>query len=88
MKRKKRRRPSPAPHPRELIQNELARLQQEGLDLPKYNPPPKRIEELSKNQKKVAIMLKKKEKQRTNTSSKSFIGWEYKDRYSHRKTAI
>ena len=58
------------------------------IKFPDYNPVPERKELLiTKQQKRVAGLLKYKEKIRNISSSKSFTPWEYKDRYSHRKNS-
>ena len=69
----------------EKKKNELIAVREEGIKFPDYNPLPERKENLTKKQKKVAGLLKYKEKMRNTTPSKPFVGWEYKDRYSYRK---
>ena len=51
-----------------------------------YNPPPVRRELLSEKEIAVKKGLEKKEKKRNETRKTSFSSWEYKDRYSHRKS--
>lgn len=55
------------------------------IEFPDYNPLPIRKKNLVGKQKEIANLLKKKEKERNNSSNKKFTGWEYKDRYSYRK---
>lgn len=74
----------------ERLQKTLAdrfKFREQGaqISFPEHNPLPKRKEELTKKQKKVAGLLKYKEKMRTAVPKKRFVGWEYKDRFSYRK---
>lgn len=57
-----------------------------GVKFPEYNPPPTR-NLTSKREIGAAKSLKKSEKKRNETKmSNRFTGWEYKDRYSYKKT--
>jgi hypothetical protein len=51
-----------------------------------YNPPPVRRELLSEKELGAKRSLEKKERKRNETGKTNFSGWEYKDRYSHRKS--
>jgi hypothetical protein len=71
----------------EKKQNEVQQVKEKGFEFPSHNPPPKRKEEMTKGEKRALRMLKSKERLRKSSKTgKAFTGWEYKDRYSHRKT--
>ncbi len=71
----------------EKKQIEVEKVKEKGIEFPSYNPLPKRKNEMSKKEKQAACELKKKERLRKTTkTTKTFVGWEYKDRYSHRKS--
>lgn len=69
----------------EKKKNELVAVKEKGITFPDYNPTPVRREVLTKKQKRVAGLMKYKEKLRTEPTKKPFVPWEYKDRYSYRK---
>lgn len=81
----KKRKPIPDNHPRQRILAEIEKVKEEGIKFPEYNPPPKREIEMKSSEKRVYNSLKRKEWKRRNSASKPFIGWEYADRYVHRK---
>jgi len=71
----------------EKKQNDILELKEKGIEFPSYNPLPKRKEEMSKKEKHALRMLESKERLRKSSkTARAFTGWEYKDRYSHRKT--
>ena len=82
----KKQRPLPNTHPRQKILNELKRIKEEGVQFPEHNPPPKRKAEMKKSEKKTHNSLRYKEWLRKRTKHKTFVGWEYADRYAYRKT--
>lgn len=81
----KKQRPLPNTHPRQRILNEL-KNKEKSIEFPDYNPTPKRKTEMKKSEKKVYYDLKYREWLRTHPKAKPFVGWEYGDRYAHRKS--
>jgi hypothetical protein len=81
----KKQKPLPSTHPRLRIVAELQKIREEGTEFPEH-PSPKRITQMRKDERKTHKLLKKKEQKRNTPKTKAFVGWEYKDRYSHRKT--
>lgn len=74
---------------KDRIQNEILRVKTNGIEFPEYNPPPERRENLTGKLKHRAHILDQKEKARNRTKESRntrFVGWEYKDRFSHRKS--
>lgn len=66
-------------------EEQLKEFKEKGLTFPSYNPLPQRSTEMTKGLKKINRKLKKLEKKRNETKTSSFVGWEYKDRFSYRK---
>jgi hypothetical protein len=57
-----------------------------GITFPEYNPPPKRKEDMTKLEKSVKNSMRYQSYLRKRPKSgNSFVGWEYKDRYSYKK---
>lgn len=81
----KKQKPLPSTHPRQRILAELQKVKEEGIEFPEH-PAPKRITEMRKDERKTYKLLKEREQKRNTPKAKTFTGWEYKDRYSHRKT--
>lgn len=68
--------------------NELEELKQKGIQFPDYNPPPERKKDLSGKLRHLANIIDQKTKARNRTKESrktSFVGWEYKDRFSYKK---
>ena len=71
----------------EKKQNDVLKVKEKGFEFPSYNPLPKKKEEMTKKEQQALNRLENKERLRKSSkTSKAFTGWEYKDRYSHRKT--
>jgi hypothetical protein len=59
-----------------------------GITFPEYNPPPKRKEDMTKSEKSVKSSMKYQSYLRNRPKSgRAFVGWEYKDRQSHKKSS-
>ncbi len=82
----KKQKPLSSDHPKLKILSELEETRGQGAKFPDYNPPPKRKTEMRKDERKAYKLLKEREQKRNTPIAKSFVGWEYKDRYAHRKT--
>lgn len=74
---------------REQILKEISEIKGK-IKFPDYNPPPKSISEMTEKERKtmrnINNKIRKKKWEEKIKGKNGFIGWEYKDRFSYRKT--
>lgn len=70
---------------KEAIKKEISEINNK-IKFPDYKPIPKKKSEMSNKERQMLNALKLKENSRIRDKNTKFSGWEYKDRFSYRKS--